>query len=87
MAATMQIQLDADSAEEIRELAAVLQRTPEETAEEIVANGIHMLRRYASYVKNAHTVSPEQGSEILRRAGNEPPLPGDELPEGYVRRT
>jgi hypothetical protein len=81
MAATMQVELNAD---EIRELASILQKTPEETAENVVANGMHMLRRYAFYIKNPGQVTPEEGIAILKMAGRgNSPDSGDELPEGF----
>jgi predicted transcriptional regulator len=82
MAATMQLELDANVTDEIRQLASVLHKTPEEALEEAVSNGIHMLRRYAFYAQNRGTVSAERGLEILRSAGKDtPPDPGDEIPE------
>jgi predicted transcriptional regulator len=87
MSATMQIELDANATNEIRELAAMMHRTPEETAEEMIAHAMHRARRYAFYLKKAGTVSPERGIEILRSMGKGmPPDPGDELPEEFVRR-
>jgi hypothetical protein len=78
----MQIELDVNATSEIRELAAILHKTPEQTAEEMVAYAMHRARRYAFYLKNAHTVTPEQGLEILRGMGKgTPPDPGDELPD------
>jgi hypothetical protein len=82
MAASMHIDVDEQAAEEIRELAALLDKTPEETAEEILANGMHILRRYAFYKKRSETADGTKGLEILKRAGvGNPPDPGDELPE------
>jgi len=82
MSTTMQIELDANAADEIRDIAAVLHKTPEETAEQMVSNGLHMLRRYAFYIRNAGTVTPQEGLEILSRAGKgNPPDPGDEIPD------
>ncbi len=87
MSTTMQIELDANATSEIRELAAMMHQTPEETVEEMIALAMHRARRYAFYLKNAGAVSPERGLEILRSMGKGmPPDPGDELPEGYIRR-
>jgi len=84
MATSMHIEVDEEAAEEIRELAATLQKTPEETMEEVVANGLHMLRRYAFLLKKSKTADIGDALAILNRGGNEPPVPGDELPEGYI---
>ena len=84
MAASMHIEVDEEAAEQIRELAATLKKTPEETVEEVVTNGLHMLRRYASLLKKSETANIDEALAILNRGGNEPPVPGDELPEGYV---
>jgi hypothetical protein len=82
MAATMQIEVHEEAAEQIRELAATLQKTPEETAEEVVTNGLHMLRRYAALLKRSEAIDIAEGRAILKRAGRgNPPDPGDELPE------
>jgi NAD(P)H-nitrite reductase large subunit len=82
MAASMNIEVDGQAAEEIRELAALLKKTPEETAGEILANGMHMFRRYAFYKHRSETADGTRGLEILKRAGvGNPPDPGDELPE------
>jgi hypothetical protein len=78
----MQIELDANATNEIRELAAMRQQTPEQTAEEMIAHAMHRARRYAFYLKNAGKVSPERGLEILWSMGKGvPPDPGDEIPE------
>ncbi len=82
MSATMQIELDVDSTNDIRELAAILHKTPEQTADEMVAYAMHRARRFAFYLKNAGTVSPERGLEVLRGMGvGNAPDPGDELPD------
>ena len=84
MAASMQIEVDEEAAEQIRELAAALQMTPKETAEQVVLNGLYMLRRYAFLMRKSGTAGSEEALAILNRGGNEPPIPGDELPEGYI---
>jgi len=78
----MQIELDATATDEIRKLASALHKTPEEAFEDVLANGIHTMQRFAFYTKNRGTVSAERGLEILRKAGvGNPPDPGDELPD------
>jgi hypothetical protein len=82
MAVSMQIEVHEEAAEQIRELAATLRRTPEEIAEEVVTNGLHMLLRYAALLKRSATVDIAEGRAILKRAGvGNAPDPGDELPE------
>jgi hypothetical protein len=90
----MQIELDANSTNDIRELAAILHKTPEQTAEEMVAYAMHRARRYSFYLKNVHTVPfylknvhtvpSEQGLEILRGWAKVPPDLGDELPQDLL---
>jgi len=43
--------------------------------------------QHAEWVKSRRAPTPEsimEARRILRKAGSEPPQPGDELPEGYV---
>jgi len=80
--ATMQLELDANVSDEIRQLASALHKTPEEALREALSNGMHVLRRYAFYAERRGTVSAERGLEILSRAGKgNPPDPGDEIPD------
>ncbi len=82
MAAIVQLELDEDAANEVRELAEILHKTPQQIASEIFAEGMHRRRREAFYRKHAGTVSAEEGLAILRSMGKGvPPDPGDELPD------
>jgi hypothetical protein len=82
MAASMQIQLDEQVTQQIRELSVELHQTDEEVAEQVVKNGVHALRRQAFYERNVGSANVERAIEILRSAGgNNPPMPGDELPD------
>jgi len=80
--ATMQVQLNERTSQVIQELASELHQTPEDMAEQIVTNGIDMMRRYAYLKKRSETVDVEQVIAMLRSKRNDnPPDPGDELPE------
>jgi hypothetical protein len=80
--ATMQVQLNERTSQVVQELASELHETPEDVAEQIVTNGIDMMRRYAYLKKRSETVDVEQVIKMLRSIGNEnPPDAGDELPE------
>ena len=82
MGSAMQIALDEEEAEQVRELAIDLEQTPEKVAEEAMANGMLMLRRYAYLKKRSKNADIGRALEILNRAGKDnPPDPGDELPE------
>jgi hypothetical protein len=82
MAASMQIQLDEHATEQIRELSIELHKTAEEIAEQVVIDGVHALRRRAFYEKNVGSADVSKALQILRSAGgNNPPMPGDELPD------
>ncbi len=79
---SMQVQLNEQTTQVVQELASELHRTPEDVAEQIVTNGIHMMRRYAYLKKRSETVDVEQVIQMLRSQRNDnPPDPGDELPE------
>ena len=81
---TMQIELAPENLRAIHDIAEALHKSPEETAAEVLANGIHTLKRQMFYADNIGRVTAEQGLEILRRYGKGvPPDPGDELPEGF----
>lgn len=82
MAASMQIEVHEEAAEQIRELAMTLQKTPEETAENVLTNGLHMMRRYAALLKRSEKANIDEARAILERAGKgNPPDQGDEVPE------
>ncbi|HEY5331888.1 MAG TPA: hypothetical protein VIJ79_18555 [Acidobacteriaceae bacterium] len=70
------------AAEQIRELAVALNRTPEQMADEVVSNGLHAMRRFAYLKKLSETVDVEKVRLSLRDVGRDnPPDPGDELPD------
>lgn len=82
MAAMTQIPLRSEQAETISRLAEMLHETPEEVAEQIIANGIRMTRWQALWTSGQPLTTPEEGLRILELAGKgNPPDPGDELPE------
>jgi len=82
MSASSQIEIGSMAAEQIRELAVALNRTPEQMADEVVSNGLHAMRRFAYLKKLSETVDVEKVRLSLRDVGRDnPPDPGDELPD------
>ncbi len=51
-----------------------------------VAEKLAVLRTTEYFKKRATRADMAAFWEILENAGNEPPIEGDELPEGYARR-
>jgi len=82
----MQVELAAENMEAIREISTALHQSPEETAAEALARGLHTLKRQIVYSQKIGTVTAEEGLAALRRMGlGTLPDPGDELPEGCER--
>ena len=84
MSAFLQIEVDEQVIEEIRELAVSLHWTSEQVTDELVANGLLMMRRFVFLTKQAKATPDlvERAVAVLRRASKDnPPDPGDELPE------
>ena len=76
------VRLDEQEAQEVRTLAQTLHQSPEEVTREIISNGMHMVRRWAYLKSRAETVNVDEVIAMLRSKRNDnPPDPGDELPE------
>jgi hypothetical protein len=68
--------------EHIREYAAEAGYDPQSVLEEAVITGISAMRRFYRLKQAATEESVKESLEILGRAGQDnPPDPGDELPE------
>jgi hypothetical protein len=83
MPQTQKIELSAETSEQVRSYAAEVGIDAEEIAEEALGAGLLTLRRFRFFAPRDPNVDTSDARELLRRAGNEPPQPGDELPEGY----
>ena len=82
MPGSIQIELDEQSTQEVRDIAETLQQSPEQVAKEVVLNGMHALRRYADLKRRSETVNVGEVIEMLRSSKSDnPPDPGDEIPE------
>jgi hypothetical protein len=69
---------------EIREYASSVGMDPDVMAEEALAAGLATLRRLRFFEPRNIHADVSDALEIMSRAGNEPPIPSDELPEGYI---
>jgi hypothetical protein len=85
MPATEMIEISVSALEEIRQFAAEAGRDSQVVLEEAVVTGMSAIRRFHRMKAAATDRDVSNAIDILRRAGNEPPAPGDELPEGYRR--
>jgi hypothetical protein len=82
MSSSIHMDFTEAESEQIRRVATSLEQTPEDIALEAHTYGMYMLQRYAALRKRAEKADVAKAIEILRRAGkNNPPDPGDELPE------
>ena len=78
------LQVSDAAAEEIREYASSVGMDPDVMAEEALTAGLATLRRLRFFEPRNIHADVSDALEILNRGGNETPIPGDELPEGYV---
>jgi hypothetical protein len=78
------LQVSDAAAEEIREYASSVGMDPDVMVEEALAAGLATLRRLRFFEPRNIHADVSDALEILNRGGNEPPIPGDELPEGYI---
>jgi hypothetical protein len=70
--------------EEIREYASSVGMDPDVMAEEALTAGLATLRRLRFFEPENMDTDASDALEILSRGGDETPIPGDELPEGYI---
>jgi len=78
--------LDDAESTELDAIALRSRQTPEQLAKQVMSEGLRALGRKSFYEQAWPTGDAARAQEILRNyAGNEPPQPGDELPEGYRR--
>ena len=82
MQASSEIRVDSYVWAQVTEFAVQQNVPPETLANEVLIAGLDALRERLFW-QEARGGSAEDGLRILRSAGTEPPIPGDELPEGY----
>jgi hypothetical protein len=78
------LQVSDAAVEEIREYASSVGIDPDVMAEEALTAGLATLRRLRFFEPRNIHANVSDALEILNRGGNETPIPGDELPEGYI---
>ena len=81
MAQQISVRLSESQAEEVYTIASQSHATPEEVASQALDTGLHAIRRRRFYEDAGAGSDAEKALDILqKRAGNEPPVPGDERP-------
>ena len=79
------IELPEKLADEAETAAAAAGETVEAFVARAVAFELERERTDKFFAERRARANVERAMEILNREGGEPPQPGDELPDGYVR--
>lgn len=89
MASGHSVRLDSESIAVAEALAAERHTDVDSVLADAARLGLDALAQRQFFEKRRREIAPVQPGEIeeiFRGLGDEPPLPGDELPEGYKRR-